>query len=50
MYDDIVKNVIRELEYDSYMVIRVKSFLEYFESVSRNEMPLISVAIWISTE
>ena len=44
----IVEYVIRELENDPY-IIRVRSFPKLFESVSRNEMPQISVAIWIST-
>ena len=29
-YDDVVDYVIRESEYDPYMVIRVRGFLEYF--------------------
>ena len=41
---------MRGSEYDPYMVIRVPSFPEYFESISRNEMPQITVAIWISIE
>ena len=48
---------MRELEYDPYMVIRVRSFPEYFfesgiiDTVSTDdEMPQISVAIWISSE
>ena len=45
-----VNYVMCEFEYDPYIVIRVQSFPEYFESVSRNEMPQITVAIWISTE
>ena len=44
-YDDVVNYVIRKLEYNPYMVIRVQSFQGYFESVSRNEMPQMSVAI-----
>ena len=35
---DIVNYVTGELEYDPCMLIRVRSFPEYFESVSRNEM------------
>ena len=42
--------VMRESEYDPYMVIRIRSFPKYFESMSKNEMPQITVAIWISTE
>ena len=49
-YDDIVNYVIRDLEYNPYMVIRARSFPEYFEYVSRNEMPVMFVAIWVSTE
>ena len=42
--------VMRELEYDPYMVIRIRSFPNYFESISKNEMPQTTVAIWISIE
>ena len=41
---------MRQSEYDPYMVIKIQSFPEHFESMSRNEMPQITVAIWISTE
>ena len=42
--------IMRELEYVPYMVTRIRSFPKYFESMSENEMPQITVAIWISTE
>ena len=50
MYDDLLNYVIRELEYDPYIVIRVQGFPEYFESVNRHEMLQIFVAIWTLIE
>ena len=37
--------VLREWEYDPCMVIRIQSFPEHFESMNKNEMPQITVAI-----
>ena len=34
---------------DPYEVIRERSFPVYFEVTSRNEMQLVTVAIWIPT-
>ena len=45
-----MNSVLRESEYDPYMVTRVQRFPEYFESMSRIEIPQIIAAIWISTE
>ena len=42
--------VMCKSEYDPYMVTRIRSFPEYFESMSKTEMPQITVAIWISAE
>ena len=49
-YDNTMNNVVCELEYDPCVVIRVQTFPEDFESMSKNEMPQISVAIWASRE
>ena len=49
-YDNVINYVLRELEYDSYMIIRVQRFPEDFEYVSKNEMPQIFVAVGTSTE
>ena len=42
--------VMRESEHDPYMVIRIRSFPTYFESMSKNEMLQLTVAICISIE
>ena len=55
-YDDIVNYVICELEYDPYMVIRIRSFVEYvffifwkqeqFTLSTDDEMPQMLVVTW----
>ena len=41
--------VMRESEFDPYIIIRIRGFPNYFESMSKNEMPQITVALWMST-
>ena len=45
-----MKCVMRESKYDPYKVSRIQNIPEYFLSMGKNEMPQISVAIWIPTE
>ena len=49
-YDNVINDVTCKSEYNPYMAIKVQGFPEDFESVSKNETPQISVAIWTSTE